>query len=169
LKFVGFMDTSQPDLVDEHFRPFVRALGNLVLTFALAEASLLEIVAEMLGGDEIAAVSVLKSQDAKEQVLDLVQTIGLQGYDLEEMQSGVGAFWADKAIRNRLIHDEWFPNIYERTVATRGLTRTKTPEEVYGTPEVDDIWRLALRFREYGSLFSHRSWALRKARGANDA
>lgn len=161
------VDPEQPDLVDEHFRPFVRPLGNLVLTFAKAEATLLEIVSEMLGGDEIAAISLLKSQDAKEQVLSLVQNIGLQGFDLEEVQSGVSLFWEDKAIRNRLIHDEWFPNIYERTVATRGLTRAKVPEEIYGAPAVIDIWRLALRFREYASLFSHRAWALRRDRDSS--
>ena len=53
----------QPDLVDEHFRPFVRALGNLVITFALCEASLLALVSEMLGDDELKAVTVLKAQD----------------------------------------------------------------------------------------------------------
>jgi hypothetical protein len=64
-------DDDQLDLVDEHFRPFVRALGNLVITFALCEARLLDLVSEMLGGDELKAVTVLTAQDAKEQVLSL--------------------------------------------------------------------------------------------------
>jgi hypothetical protein len=58
----GAPDDDQPDLVDEHFRPFVRALGNLVITFALCEASLLELVSEMFGGDELKAVTVLKAK-----------------------------------------------------------------------------------------------------------
>jgi hypothetical protein len=29
-------DDEKPDLVDEHFRPFVRALGNLVITLQFA-------------------------------------------------------------------------------------------------------------------------------------
>jgi hypothetical protein len=159
-------DDDQPDLVDEHFHPFVRALGNLVITFALAEAKLLEMVSEMLSGVELKAVALLKSQDAKDQVLSLVQSIGLTGFDLEELLAGVDTFWEDKATRNRLVHDEWFPNIYEGAVATRGLTRTKTPEEVFGTPNVNEIWELALRFREYGGLFSHRAYVIRRERGA---
>ena len=57
-------------------------------------------------------------------------------------------------------------NIYEGAVATRGLTRTKTPEEVFGTPNVEEVWRLALRFQQYQGLFSHRAYALRRGRGA---
>lgn len=151
--------------MDEAFRPFVRALGNLVITFALAEAKLLELVSEMLGGDELTAVSVLKSQDAKEQVLGLVKSIGLSGFDLDELLTGVGSFWADKDARNRLIHDEWFAVLYERgTVGTRGLTRSKTPQEIFGMPNVDDIWRLAVRFGNYDGMFSHRAYMIRRER-----
>ena len=156
----------QPDLVDDHFRPFARALGNLVITFALAEAKLLDMVSEMLGGDELKAVALLKSPDTKDNVLSLVRSIGLRGFDLDELLGQVNSFWIDKATRNRLVHDEWFPNIYEGAVATRGLTRTKTPEEVFGTPNVEEVWRLALRFQQYQGLFSHRAYALRRGRGA---
>ena len=38
------MDAEISDLVDVYFQPFVRALGNLVITFALAEAALLDLV-----------------------------------------------------------------------------------------------------------------------------
>ena len=79
---------------------------------------------------------------------------------------GVKSFWRDKEARNRLIHDRWFPNIYEQTVATRGLTRAKVPQEIFGVPLIDDVWTLAHRFQEYDSLFSFRAHALRKARGA---
>jgi len=37
-------DFEQPDIVDEFYIPFVRPLGNLVITFAKAEAALLELV-----------------------------------------------------------------------------------------------------------------------------
>jgi hypothetical protein len=119
------MEEQDPDLVDEHFRPFVRPLGNLVIAFALAEAELLDMVAEMLGGDELAAVSVLKSQDAEQRVLSLVQSIELSGFELQVLSDGVKSYWRNKEARNRLIHDCWFPNIYEQTVATRGLTGAK--------------------------------------------
>ncbi|MET4739652.1 hypothetical protein ABIF73_003791 [Bradyrhizobium japonicum] len=160
------MDPHCDHVVDERFRPFVKALGNLVIAFALAEAELLDVTAEMLGGDELKAVAVLKSQDAKDKVLSMAQSIGLVGYDLQEFLDGIDGFWRDKEDRNRLIHDRWFPNIYEGSVATRGLTRTKQPEEIFGSPTVQDVWNLARRFREYDDLFSHRAWDLRKTRGA---
>jgi hypothetical protein len=53
------------DIVDDFYAPFVRPLGNLVIAFALAEAELLDLVSEMLGGDELKAVALLKSQNAK--------------------------------------------------------------------------------------------------------
>jgi hypothetical protein len=160
----------QPDLVDADFRPFVRALGNLVITFALAEAGLLDLVSEMLGCDELKAVAVLKAQDAKEQILSLVKSIGLSSFDLDELLTGVDSFWSNKGIRNRLVHDEWYPNFFEHgPVATRGLTRTKTPEEVFGMPNVNEVWRLALRFQEYDGLFSHHAYLIRRQRDTSDA
>jgi len=154
----------QPDLVDEHFRPFVRALGNLVITFALCEARLLELVSEMLGGDELKAVTVLKAQD-KDQVLSLVRSLGLSGYDLEELVAGVDMFWTDKAARNRLVHDEWYPSLLEiGDVGIRGLTRAKMPKEVFGIVDITEVWQLALRFHNYDHLFSHRSYVIRRQR-----
>lgn len=45
--------TDEPaDLVDEFFRPYVRALGNLVITFAECEAALLELATALYGDDE---------------------------------------------------------------------------------------------------------------------
>ena len=170
----GTTDDDRPDLVDEHFRPFVRALGNLVITFALCEAGLLELVPEMLGGDELKAVTVLKEKDATDQVLSLVRSLGLSGYDLEELLTGVDTFWTDKAARNRLVHDEWYPSLLEDEdagiqigdIGIRGLTRAKKPEVVFGTVDNADIWRLALRFRDYDYLFSHRSYCIRRQRDA---
>lgn len=158
------MDADEIDLVDEPFRPFVRALGNLVITFALADAELLGMVAEMVGGDEHGAVALLKSSTAKDAALSLAASIGLSGFDLDELLSGIEGFWRDKDERNRLIHDRWFPNMYEGSVATRGITRTKVPQEIFGTPTVEEVWALASRFSGYDELFSHRAWALRKAR-----
>jgi hypothetical protein len=98
----------------------------------------------MLGGEELRTVAVRKAQDAKEQVLSLVKSIGLSGFDLNELLTGIESFWSDEGIRNRLVHDEWYPHFFEHgTVAIRGLTRTKTPEEVFGMPNVDEVWRLA--------------------------
>ncbi|WP_029079299.1 hypothetical protein [Bradyrhizobium sp. th.b2] len=165
-------DDDQPDLVDEHFRPFVRALGNLVITFALCEASLLELVSEMLGDDELKAVAVLKAQDAKDQVLSLIRSLGIDGYDLEELVEGVDMFWTDKAARNRLVHDEWYPSLLGLefgNVGIRGLTRAKIPKEVFGMVDVADVWRLALRFRDYDGLFSHRSYVIQRQREGRSA
>jgi hypothetical protein len=166
----GAPEDDQPDLVDEHFRPFVRALGNLVITFALCEARLLELVSQMLGGDELKAVSVLKAEDAKDQVLSLVRSLGLSGYDLEELLTGVDTFWTDKAARNRLVHDEWYPSLLEDEdagieigdIGIRGLTRAKTPKEVFGIVDITEVWQLALRFHNYDHLFSHRSYVIRR-------
>jgi hypothetical protein len=59
------------DLVDVFFRSLVQPLGNLVVLFAQAEASLLDLVAALKGVDEWGAQAVLKSKkDAKEQVLE---------------------------------------------------------------------------------------------------
>jgi hypothetical protein len=158
-------DEGQPDIVDEHFRPFVRALGNLVITFALAEAELLDFVSAMLGDDELLAVNVLKAQDAKEKVLTLANSIGLTGFDRDELSAGIESFWADKGLRNRLIHDQWYTNLFELgAVGTRGMTRTRNPAEVFGTPSVDGVWRLAATFQYYDGLFSHRAYMIRRTR-----
>jgi hypothetical protein len=89
------MSTEIPDLVDVHFRP-KRALGNLVITFALAEAALLDLVATMIDQDEAAAVALLKAQDTKERVLVLASSIGLTGFDLDELLKAIESFWTDK-------------------------------------------------------------------------
>ncbi len=94
-------------------------------------------------------------------MIALVRASGLSGFDLDEMVISIGEFWCDKSIRNRLIHDEWYPSVLRPGVVnTRGLTRKKVPEKVFGRPTVSDIWELAVRFRGYDELFSHRAWAL---------
>jgi hypothetical protein len=105
-------------------------------------------------------------------VLMLANSIGLIDHDLDELLKGIESFYTDKEERNRLIHDEWLPDLLEAgsgAVMIRGLTRAKTPKEVFGTPEVDDVWRLARRFREHDGLFSHRAYMIRRERdGAVD-
>jgi len=125
----------------------------------------LSLVAELCGGDELKAVDVLKAQDAKDQVMSLVRSTGLSGFELDELVVGIGEFWCDKNIRNRLIHDEWYPSfLTPGTVGTRGLTRKKVPQEVFSGPTVPEVWELAARFGYYDSLFSHHSWALSRSR-----
>jgi hypothetical protein len=63
-------ETEQPDIVDTHFRPFVRALGNLAITFALCESALLRLVTATVGGTELQAVAI-KHQNAKDRVTTL--------------------------------------------------------------------------------------------------
>lgn len=138
------------DLVDDFYRPYVRALGNLVVLFAQCEADLLALV-----------------DKAKDKIIELIRGLGLSGFDLDELVAGIGRFWCDKEIRNRLIHDDWFPSLEEGElgkVGTRGLMRKKVPEEIINWPSVDEVWDLASRFSEYSYLFSHRVWALSRAR-----
>lgn len=152
-----------PDIVDLPPRPFVRALGNLVLIFALCENSLLRLVAAITGNDEFHAVAILKDRNAKDRVLALVHGLALVGYDLEELVGGIEDFWADKEARNRLIHDEWFPILEEPgAISTRGVTRTKNPEIVFGDRTVEEVWTLAKRFEFYRDMFSHRTWAIER-------
>lgn len=158
-------DGEQPDLVDEFYRPFLRALGNLVISFAQSEAALLDIVSEFNGGDESAAVKVLKAPDAKDQLLAFVNKAGLSGFDLDELLDAVRSYWEDKEIRNRLMHDQWYPSFESNgSVGTRGITRTKVPMEIFRRPTVEEVWLLAKRFQEYDDIFSHRSHMIRRGR-----
>jgi hypothetical protein len=160
--------TEEPeDLVDEFFRPYIRALGNVVVLFAQCEADLLALVAELHGGDETEAVRLLKDEKAKDKIIALVGGLGISGFDLEELVAGIGQFWSDKEVRNRLIHDDWFPSLEDGElgkVGTRGLTRKKVPEVIIKWPSVDEVWSLAGRFAEHKSLFSYHAWASARAR-----
>lgn len=163
----------EADLVDVFFRPYIRALGNLVVLFAQCEADLLALVAELCGGGdqgELAAVRMLKDEKAKDRIVEMVHGLGLSGFDLDELTGGINQFWFDKEVRNRLIHDDWFPSLIAEEgelgkVGTRGLTRKKIPEEIISWPSVDEVWSLAHRFHEQRSLFSYHAWAVARARG----
>jgi hypothetical protein len=62
-----------------------------------------------------------------------------------------------------IIHDEWYVDLSsdEGSPATRGLPRKKDAVVVWGSSTPDDVWQLALRFRGYRRLFSHRTYKLR--------
>jgi len=164
-KATQVVDVPRPDntdIVDEHFRPFVRALGNLVITFAICENELLRLVAAMLGNDELEAVALLKDQNnAKNRITALVAGLSLSAFERDELVSAIDQFWQDKQTRNRLIHDDWYPDLFgSGSVATRGITRTKKPELIFGDRAVSEVWALAERFQAYDHLFSHRSAVL---------
>jgi hypothetical protein len=161
----------QKDLVDVFYAPFVRPLGNLTVLFAQAEAALLEFAAELTGETEKDAQRFLqmKAADAKQEIIPLAQASGIEGFDLEELSERIESYCCDRERRNRLIHDEWYIDLFndERaTPRTRGLPRKKDADVVWGSSTPDDVWRLALRFREYRSLFSFRAHDLRKRKGS---
>jgi hypothetical protein len=159
------------DLVDEFYGPFVRPLGNLTVLFAQAEAALLEFAAELSGETEKDAQRFLqmKAAEAKKEIMPRAQASGIEGFDLDELSEGIENYCCDRERRNRLIHDEWYIDLFndERaTPRTRGLPRKKDADVVWGSSTPDDVWRLALRFREYRSLFSFRAHDLRKRKGS---
>lgn len=121
---------TQPDLVDEFYIPYVRPLGNLLVLFAQAEAALLELVTQLLAGDEAAAVGVLKKPDHPQQIERLLRDAILPDHVLAEVLQTLSAFWTDKDARNRLVHDEWFVGLDPEaepvwSVETRGFPKKK--------------------------------------------
>ena len=85
------------DIVDSFYGDLVQPLGNLVILFAQAEASLVGLVIELDGSiDQRAAQRILKADDAKQQVPALAQTSGLVDFELKELLNGIDQYWADK-------------------------------------------------------------------------
>jgi hypothetical protein len=117
------------DLVDVFYAPFVRPLGNLVVLFAQAEAAWLELVAELSGCTEKEAQRFLqmKAPDAKQELIPLAQTSGIEGFDLQELSEGIESYCSDREHRNRLTHDEWYVDLFQvgGVPSTRGLPRKK--------------------------------------------
>jgi hypothetical protein len=152
------------DLVDVFYAPFVRPLGNLVVLFAQAEAAWLEFVAALTCCTEKDAQRFLqmKASEVKREIIPLAQTSGIKDFDLQELSDAIESYCCDRERRNRLIHDEWYVDLFgdEASPATRGLPRKKDAVVVWGSSTPDDVWQLALRFREYRSLFSHRTYKL---------
>ena len=154
------------DLVDDFYRDLVQPLGNLVILFAQAEATLVDLVAELDGSaDEKKAQRVLKADNGKEQVLALARSSGLSGYELSELLNGIEQYWADKESRNRYMHDEWFVTPADGGIAsTRGLPLKKGATVVWDNPTADEVWALALRFRDHDYLFSSVAYHRRRDR-----
>ena len=155
------------DLIDVFYAPFVRPLGNLVVLFAQAEAACLEFVVELTGETEKEAQRFLqmKAPDVKKEIMPLAQKSGLEGFELEELSDGIGDYCCDRERRNRLMHDEWYIDLFndDRAIPrTRGLPRKKDAEVAWGRSTPDDVWQLALRFREYRKLFSFRAYDHRR-------
>src|SRR5579871_1430392 len=101
----------------------------------------------------------------------MIRGLSLSDFAREELIGGIGGFWSDKEIRNRLIHDDWFPSLEEdgsSKVGTRGLMRKKVPAQVFGSPRVEEVWALARRLQEFSYLFSHRAWVLSRERQGDD-
>ena len=161
-------DPDQPDLVDVFYRSLVRPLGNLVITFAQTEAALLELVTELDGTEENAR-RILKNLDdaALERVIELIKTSDLTGFGLAELLEAAVSFWKDRERRNRYIHDEWFPDLTTGAPMTRGLPRKRAATIMFDAPSPEEVWALARRFRENGSLFSITAHKLRTIRSDN--
>ena len=161
------------DLIDVFYAPFVRPLGNLVVMFAQAEATWLEFVAELTGCTEKEAQRFLqmKASDAKQEIIPQARASGIEDFNLEELSENIENFCCDRERRNRLMHDEWYVDLFndERaTPRTRGLPRKKDADVVWGSSTPDDIWQLVFRFREYRSLFSFHAYDLRRRKGSSD-
>jgi hypothetical protein len=158
------------DLVDVFYVPFVKPLGNLVILFAQAEAAWLELVVELTGCTEKEAQAFLQmpATDAKQKIVPLAQTSGIEGFALQELSESIDHYYCDRERRNRLIHDEWYVSLLEvgGLPRTRGLPRKKGADVVWGDSKPEDVWNLAWRFREYGNLFSHASYEVRQRNGS---
>ena len=147
-----------------YYRDLVQPLGNLVILFGQAEASLLDLLVALKGVDELEAQKVLKQPDAKDQVIELVRNSGFENFELKQLLEGVEGFWSDKERRNRYIHDEWFPQINaDGNPATRGLPRKKGSVVVYDFPTPAAVWALAKSVRDHKHLFSHATYLINRA------
>ena len=143
------------DLVDGFYAPVVRPLGNLVVLFAQAEAAWLQFVVELIGCTEKEGQRFLqmKALDAKQEIIPLAQTSGLERFDLQELSEGIESYCCDRERRNRLMHDEWYADLFSGAVV------------VWGSSTPDDVWQLALRFRDCKGLFSSHTHKLRRRKG----
>ncbi len=154
------------DIVDSFYRDLVQPLGNLVILFAQAEASLVDLLIALDGRiDQRAAQRILKADDAKQKVLALAQTSGLVDYELTELLNGIDQYWADRESRNRFIHDEWFVALRDGGIpTTRGLPLRKGSSVIWDSPTSGEVWNLASRFLEHHGLFSHVAYRVRRDR-----
>jgi hypothetical protein len=162
------MPSEQTDLVDVFMAPYVRPLGNLVVLFAQAEAEWLQLVIDLINCTEKEAGKFVQEEatKVKREILTRVNASGIGDGMRQELCESIENFFEDRERRNRLIHDEWYVSLVEEPLQAipmiRGLPRKKDAEVVYGEPTPEDIWDLALRFREQGSIFKAASRTLRE-------
>jgi hypothetical protein len=163
------MPSEPEDLVDVFYVPFVRPLGNLVILFAQAEAAWLELVAELTGRTEKQSQDFLQmpATDVKEKIIPLAETSGIDGFALKELSEGIENYYCDRERRHRLTHDEWFVSVLKEgdVPMTRGLSRRKGANVVWGESKPEDVWQLAWRFREYDHLFSYVTHDVHQRKG----
>jgi hypothetical protein len=154
------------DIVDSFYRDLVQPLGNLVILFARAEASLVDLVIALDGGiDQKAAQRILKADDAKQKLFALAQTSGLVDFELTELVNGIDQYWADKESRNRCIHDEWFVALRDGGISsTRGLPLRRGSTVIWDRPTTDEVWNLAKRFHDHRGRFSDVAYRVRRDR-----
>ena len=87
---------------------FVRPLGNLVILFERAEATLLELAVELTGCAQKEAQRFLQITAAEaKQELSLARARDTEGFDLHELSEGIENYFCDRERRNRLMHNEW--------------------------------------------------------------
>ncbi len=162
---------SEPtDLVDKFYVPFVRPLGNLVVLFALAEAEFLALVVNLTGRTEKEAQEFLLNMNVakvRQEIVPLAEAAGIEAFEVQELSRGIEEYYSDRGRRNRLIHDEWYPSVFDGGApGTRGLPRKKDASVVWDKPSPEGVWELAQRFHDYGSLFSHVSYVSRQRNGS---
>src|SRR5262249_57150512 len=175
----------------------IRSLGNLVILYAQTEAELIELLtrmpkvkrgdnqhapicappqdeaADMAQFDTVGEAQKLLAQPlkAQQEIIDRAQELGDPRF--EELSEKIGDYFSDRQLRNRLIHDEWDVSILECDAGwrvepiTRGIPRKTPSDVVWGEPKPDDVWKLALRFRDHRSLFVSLSRVLRDKTAPN--
>jgi hypothetical protein len=129
-------EQEHPDVVDVFYRPFRRPLGNLVITFAQAEAALIELLTELNGGDERLA-SDLVGGPSRDRIREIIRDSGFKDFELEDLTANLEDFWQAKDKRSRLIHDEWWVGLDSDDavfVGIRGIPRRKGADVAWGTP-----------------------------------
>jgi hypothetical protein len=158
-------ENERPDEVDKFYRPFLRPLGNMVITFARAEAALTELVAGLADCDERSAAMIAGGD--RDKIRQLAKESGFEYFDLEELkelQESLEHFWNAMDERHRLVHDEWWVGHDDEegvVVGTRGFPRKKGSKIAWDNPTVDQIWELASKFRYYRLVFSDFARRLR--------
>jgi hypothetical protein len=164
------MPSEQADLVDVFFTPYIRPLGNLVVLFAQAEVAWLELVIDLTGCTESEAGELVrgKATEVKEQILTRVNESGMGDGMRQQLCESIENFFNDRERRHRLMHDEWYVSLVaeppQAIPMIRGLPRKKDAKVVYDDPAPEDVWSLALRFREQQRVFSGASRELREHR-----